>query len=50
MEIDAQRRQMSIRRLQNEASQRSTGDDGHNFFFDAVYDWKYAINPGRLSC
>ena len=20
------------------------GDDAHNFFFDAVYDWKYVIN------
>ncbi|CAF1223039.1 unnamed protein product [Adineta ricciae] len=37
--IDGQRRQISIRKPTSEISQRSTGDDGHNFFFDAVYDW-----------
>jgi hypothetical protein len=43
VDIDGQRRQISIRRPHSE-SQRNTGDDGHNFFFDAVYDWKYVIN------
>ncbi|CAF1475411.1 unnamed protein product [Adineta steineri] len=37
--IDEQRRQISIRRPVNENSQRNAGEDGHNFFFDAVYDW-----------
>ena len=42
MDIDTQRRQVSIRRPTNELSQRmsSSGDDTHNFYFDAVYDWK----------
>lgn len=44
VDIDGQRRQISIRRPHNELSQRNAGDDGHNFFFDAVYDWKYVIN------
>jgi hypothetical protein len=41
VEIDGQRRQISIRRPTSEVSQRNTGEDTHNFFFDAVYDWKY---------
>ncbi len=43
MDIDTQRRQISIRRPTNELSQRmtSSGDDTHNFYFDSVYDWKY---------
>ena len=43
VDIDAQRRQISIRRPTGGSNQRSsnTGDDGHIFFFDAVYDWKY---------
>jgi len=43
VEIDNQRRQVAIRRPTNEMSQRmsSSGDDTHNFYFDAVYDWKY---------
>jgi len=44
VDIDGQRRQISIRRPHNELSQRNAGDDAHNFFFDAVYDWKYVIN------
>ncbi|CAF3583540.1 unnamed protein product [Rotaria sp. Silwood2] len=43
VDIDNQRRQVSIRRPKNENTQRmtSSGDDVHNFYFDAVYDWKY---------
>ncbi len=43
VDIDNQRRQVSIRRPTNEMSQRmsSSGDDTHNFYFDGVYDWKY---------
>ena len=41
--IDGQRRQISIRKPTSEISQRNTGDDGHTFFFDAVYDWKLVI-------
>ena len=43
VDIDAQRRQISIRRPTGGSNQRlsNTGDDGHIFFFDAVYDWKY---------
>lgn len=43
VEIDLQRRQVTIRRPMSENSQRMTsnGDDTHNFYFDAVYDWKY---------
>lgn len=42
VEIDGQRRQITIRRPMNEGSQRMTnsGEDSHNFYFDAVYDWK----------
>ncbi|CAF1144865.1 unnamed protein product [Rotaria sordida] len=39
VDIDVQRRQMSIRRPTGESSQRSSDDTIHNFFFDAVYDW-----------
>ncbi|UJR09601.1 hypothetical protein I4U23_013836 [Adineta vaga] len=41
VEIDTQRRQVSIRRPMSESSHgsRNGGDDGHNFYFDAVYDW-----------
>jgi hypothetical protein len=38
-----QRRQISIRRPHSESASRNAGDDVHNFFFDAVYDWKYVI-------
>lgn len=41
--MDIQRKQVSIRRPKIEGtSQRmtSSGDDVHNFYFDAVYDWK----------
>ncbi|CAF1063497.1 unnamed protein product [Adineta steineri] len=40
IEIDNQRRQVSIKRPSTETSQgtKST-DDIHNFYFDAVYDW-----------
>ena len=41
VEIDAQRRQVSIRRPMTDGSAgRGGGDDSHNFYFDAVYDWK----------
>ena len=43
VDIDGQRRQISVRRPHNELSQRNAGDDTHSFFFDAVYDWKYVI-------
>ncbi|CAF1452844.1 unnamed protein product, partial [Rotaria sordida] len=39
VDIDVQRRQMSIRRPTGESSQRNSDDTIHNFFFDAVYDW-----------
>ncbi|CAF1319830.1 unnamed protein product [Adineta ricciae] len=40
VEIDAQRRQVSIRRPMTDGSAgRGGGDDSHNFYFDAVYDW-----------
>jgi len=48
VDIDGQRRQISIRRPQTESSQRNTNDDAHNFFFDAVYDWKYVVNQLSL--
>lgn len=45
VDIDTQRRQVSIRRPTGGGSQRVTGaEDVHNFFFDAVYDWKYVKN------
>ncbi|UJR36499.1 hypothetical protein I4U23_029220 [Adineta vaga] len=37
--IDGQHRQISIRRPMTDLSQRNTGEDAHNFYFDAVYDW-----------
>ncbi len=48
MDIDTQRRQVSIRRPTSEISQRmsSSGDDTHNFYFDTVYDWKYV----KINC
>lgn len=48
VDIDTQRRQVSIRRPTGGGSQRVTGaEDGHNFFFDAVYDWKYVSFSGE---
>ncbi len=43
VEIDTQRRQVSIRHPMSGNAQRTTNnrDDTHNFYFDAVYDWKY---------
>jgi hypothetical protein len=41
IDIDGQRRQISIRRPTSETSQRA--DEAHDFFFDAVYDWKYVF-------
>ena len=45
VDIDNQTRQVSIRRPMSESSQRTTNskDDTHNFYFDAVYDWKYVF-------
>ncbi|CAF0918185.1 unnamed protein product [Rotaria sp. Silwood1] len=39
VDIDGQRRQISIRRSTVEFSQRNTDDTVHAFFFDSVYDW-----------
>ncbi|CAF1178533.1 unnamed protein product [Rotaria sp. Silwood1] len=41
VDMDTQRRQVSIQRPRSENTQRmtSSGDDVHNFYFDAVYDW-----------
>ncbi|CAF3833844.1 unnamed protein product, partial [Rotaria magnacalcarata] len=39
VDIDHQRRQISIRRPALESSQRNADESTHAFFFDAVYDW-----------